>query len=117
MKVIDVKAGQKQRIISQFSNSLRQTYQFSAQPLEEGGEVSGNVEIKGSNFLFPKPARMQYLQSENEVDKGMWDTIYNVYVTPDCDVRISVHSGQVQNLWVYLIIILLVLAFATALIF
>ncbi len=117
MRTIDIKAGDRMCIISQFSNSLSQTYKFSASPKDEGTALSGKVEVKGSNFLFPKPPIVQELQSENEVAKRMWDTIYTVYVTPDVDIRLTLQSGNSNALWVYLIIILIIVAVASALMF
>lgn len=94
MKTIDIKAGQRTRLISRFSNSVPTAYQFKAEALPAAGHlsgpVSGIIEIKGSNWLFPKAAAEQPLQPANAVEKTMWDTFYKVYVTPDTDVRIIV---------------------------
>ena len=117
MKTIHVKAGERKRIIVQFSNSLKQTHNFIAEPVAGNSDPSGLIEIKGSNWLFPKPVIPLDLKRENAVDKGAWDTFYSVYVTPKIDTKITVTSSPVKNIWMYLVIVLVIVAFASALFF
>jgi len=67
--------------------------------------------------LFPKPVIPLDLKRENAVDKGAWDTFYSVYVTPKIDTKITVTSSPVKNIWMYLVIVLVIVAFASALFF
>ena len=113
MKSIDVRAGERTRIIRRFSNSLNVTYRFRAEPLEEGDAVSGTVEVAGSNWIFPKAPTTLALKAENSVAKGMWDTFYSVYVTPDCDVRITFDKSSLGRSMLLLALVALV-AFAAA---
>jgi len=110
MTEITVKAGQRTQIIRRFSNSVPATYRFLAEPVEAGKELCGLVEVKGSAWLFPKPAVTQKLQRENSVKKGAWDTLYSVYVTPDADIKITLSSAPISQLW--LIIALAITAVA-----
>ncbi len=100
------------RIVHKFSNSLQTTYQFEAEPVNAGEELSGIIEINGSNWLFPKPGITQKLLKSNLVAKGMWDTFYSVYVVPDCDVRVTTNGSYVSKMWLYLIIVVAVIAVA-----
>lgn len=117
MKTIHVKAGEKKRIILQFSNSLRQSHNFTAEPIGTDADPSGLIEVKGSNWLLPKPVVPIDLKRENTVDKGAWDTFYSVYVTPETDTKITVTSSPVKNLWLYLVGALIIVAIASSLFF
>ncbi len=115
MKSIDIKAGQRTRIIHMFSNSIPMTLDFRAEAVRKGQQVSGEVEVRGSNWLFPKPPVVQELGEENSVEKGMWDTFYSVYVTPRNDVRIETRTTGGTQIWVFLIIALVLLAVVSSL--
>ncbi|VAW22061.1 hypothetical protein MNBD_ALPHA12-877 [hydrothermal vent metagenome] len=116
MKTIKIRSGERKRIIRQFSNSLQQTFSFSATAVEPNEEVSGIVEIQGSKWLFPKAPTTMDLKRDNMVEKGMWETFYSVYVTPDSDVEITLKPAHINRLWIYMVIVLIVLALASALI-
>jgi len=117
MKTIHVKAGERKRIIVQFSNSLKQTHNFIAEPVGSDSDPSGLIEVKGSNWLFPKPVIPLDLKRENAVDKGAWDTFYSVHVTPKTDTKITITSSKVKNIWIYLIIVLVIVAIASSIFF
>lgn len=116
MKQVIVRAGERTRLFGSFSNSVPATYRFSAEPLVEGEGVSGRVEVKGSTWLFPKPASTQELQAENSVTKGAWDTLYSVYVTPGSDVRITLTSAPVSQLWLIITLAITALAVISSLV-
>ncbi len=117
MKTFDIRAGERKRIIFQFSNSLRQTHNFIAEPVDSDKDPSGLIEVKGSNWLLPKNIVPLDLKRENEVEKGAWDTFYSVYVTPKTDVRVTVTSSPVKNLWIYIVVVLIIVAVASSLLF
>ncbi len=104
MTTVSMKAGERKRVVYRFSNSLQETYHFTATPVNPTDNVSGLVEISGSNWLFPKPSITQDLMSENSVSKGAWDTLYSVYVVPDVDVNISFSGSDQPNLKFLLLI-------------
>lgn len=95
---MEILKGERKRIIRRISNSMQMTYQFEAEPLSAQDKLSGTVEVAGSNWIFPKAAIIQGLESDNSVSKGAWDTFYSVYVTPDCDVSISINQSRISQL-------------------
>ncbi len=116
MTTLEIKAGERKRIIRKFSSSIVATYKFSVEPVNPSEDISGTVEIKGSNWLFPKPAETQELQQQNSVEKGMWDTFYSVFVTPDVDVNISMPKSGIGYLWIYIAIAVFITIFAAGLV-
>ena len=102
MKIIEVKAGERKRIIRRLSSSMQKTYHFAAEPLVEGQALSGTIEVKGSRWIFPKPMIKQKLEENNSVEKGVWDTIYSVYVIPECDIKIMFIDARLRNIAIYL---------------
>ena len=116
MKTIHVQAGQPTKIIGKFSNSIATTYQFTATSESAIQSLSGTIDIRGSNWIFPKPATTQSLQVENTVSKSMWDTFFSVYVTSDQDVRITLENGQMNKSWVIIALAIGVTAAAASLV-
>ncbi len=112
MKIIEIKAGERRRIIRSFSNSMQKTYHFRAEPLGAGEELSGIVEVRGSRWLFPKPPFRQKLEEENSVDKGMWDSLFSVFVIPDCDVKITMAGSRFMNRLIYIAMASVIIAIA-----
>ncbi len=112
MATIKIKAGERARIIRRFSSSIVATYKFSADPVDSCDDLSGNVEVKGSRWLFPKPAETQKLGRQNSVNKGMWDTFYSIYVVPDVDVYITLPKFGIRSLWIYTALVVLIFVFA-----
>ena len=117
MKIIEVKAGERRRIIRSFSNSTQKTYHFRAEALNEGDELSGTIEVRGSRWLFPKPPVTRKLEAENSVDKGMWDTLFSVFVIPDCDVKITMTGSHFMNLLIYIAMASVIVAIAGLVLF
>ncbi len=111
-----VRQGERTKILSKFSNSLDMTYRFRAEPVSPTDRLSGTVDVKGSNWILPKPAVAQPLTHENEVHKGMWDTFYSVYVEPDCDVTITWDASSLGGNTRLIILIALVVAAALSVI-
>ncbi len=116
MKTVSIKAGERKRVIYRFSNSLQETYHFNAEPIALNDELSGVVQISGSNWLFPKPSTNKKLMGENSVSKGTWDTIYSVYVVPDVDVNITSSGSEMPN-FKFLLLIAGIIVLAGASIF
>lgn len=100
MKTVKIKAGERKKIISKFSDSLARSYHFSAQSADDAA-LSGRIEVQGSQWLLPKNPVFLDLTSNNQVDKGAWDTIYKVYVIPDIDVEISLQGAAPRKWWFY----------------
>ena len=47
----------------------------------------------------------------------MWDIFYSVYATPKQDTKITIATPLIQNLWLYIIIVLVIIAVASSLFF
>lgn len=110
--IIEIRAGERCRIIRRFSNSLSMTYSFRAESMKAGEPLSGKIEIAGSKWLFPKAPQTQALKRDNSVSKTVWDTFYSVYVTPDVDARIMLERSRILNLLPLLITAILITAVA-----
>ena len=109
MKEIQIAAGCKTRIIRRRFSSLATTYTFAAVPTHQGTSLTGTVEIKGSNWIFPKSVKRIPLQSSNTVMAGVWDTFFSVDVIPEVDVVITVPSKSFGKwLWVVGLIVVVV---------
>lgn len=106
MKTIRAKAGQATKILSKFSNSISTNYSFSASAVTDENDVSGSIEVKGSNWIFPKPSTIQPLKANNTVTKTMWDVFFSVHITPNQDVNVELEGGQMK--WPLLIAVLVV---------
>ena len=96
MKDIEVRRGERRRIIHRFSSSLSQTFSFDVKPLVGSRPVSGTVEVKGSRWLFRKEAVVLELKSPMTVHKGFWDTLFSVFITPDQDVKVTLERPRLS---------------------
>lgn len=96
MKEVVVRRGERCRVIHRFSSSLSQTFSFEVEPVAGPGPVSGTVEVKGSRWLFRKDPVVLELQPTMTVRKGFWDTLYSVFVTPDQDVKVTLHRARLS---------------------
>lgn len=106
--------GARTRVIYAFSNSMDMTYRFTAEPVTPGEAVTGTVEVRGSSWIFPKPPRTQTLVQDNQVHKGVWDTMYSVHVIPDCDVTITREGSSFGDISRLLILVSIVITAAVA---
>ncbi len=96
MRELVVAKGERQRVLHMLFDSIPQKVGFTAEPVAEGGSLSGTVEVQGSRWLFRKPPSPHALAAENVFDKSMWDSRYAIYVTPDEDVRIRFETRHVR---------------------
>ncbi len=110
MKVVEVRAGERRRIISALSSSMPTTYRFRAETDE--GEPSGTIEVQGSNWVFPKAPVTTDLEADNVVDKGVWDTKFSITVIPDVDVRITIERRSTRSVGVFVAVIGVIVALA-----
>jgi hypothetical protein len=119
MAEILIRAGERRRIVHLVSDSIPQQVRFEASAVaggRDGGEVSGQVEVAGSRWLFRKPPQRLPLRRENLVRKGMWDTLFSIYVTPDQDTRIVLRSRLfTAGMLLWVLVVVLVLGIAGAL--
>ena len=76
------------------------------------GDLAGSVEIKGSNWIFPKAIERLPLQPTNTFTASVLDTFFSVYVIPEVDIVISLPSKSFGGLlWLIgLVVVIVVLA-------
>lgn len=115
MKEIQITAGCKTRIIRRQFSSLSTVYTFKVIPTIQDSYLAGTVEIKGSDWIFPKPAQRIPLQSSNTVVAGVWDTFFSVYVLPEVDVVVTMPSKSFGGLLWLMGLALVVVVVAIAL--
>lgn len=84
------------RVIRRGFSSLPQVFEFTASA-EQGGEVSGTVERVGSRWILGRTNTSFPLRSHNEVRKGYWDTIFEVFVTSDTAIRVAVTRPRLTH--------------------
>ena len=87
-KTIRLKAGESTQIINRNFSSIPMEYMFTATAVT-GGDPFGEIEIRGSNWIFPKQPQTRPLQRQNSVKAGYWDTFFRVTVTADTDLELS----------------------------
>jgi hypothetical protein len=118
MRQYTIAAGERKRILHLYSDSIPTTIKFRAEPLAGNQPVTGQIEVSGSKWLFAKPSTFQPLEANNGVPKGMWDTNFSLYVTPDQDCQITFDSRHLGAKLLFIIIgIVLLLGIAGPLFF
>ncbi|RZM79653.1 hypothetical protein [Leptolyngbya iicbica] len=100
-KQIYLQAGETTVIYRRNFSSVPTQIRFEA-IATDGTSPSGTVEIRGSQWIFPKPPQQQPLQAMNTVEAGFWDTFFAIAVTADTDLIITRSKGQTGSgfLWV-----------------
>lgn len=87
MRDLTLKAGRRSRILWIFSGSIPTTVRFRAAALDDA-PVSGVVELFRRQWLDPETTHHP-LGGRNVFSKGFSDADFRIYVTPDCDCRIT----------------------------
>lgn len=115
MKEIQIAAGHKTRIIRRQFSSLATTYTFEVVPANPNDGLVGTLEVKGSDWIFPKAAKRVPLQPNNRVTAGVWDTFFSVYVIPEVDVVVTLPSKSWGSLLWLIGLVVVVIAVAISL--
>lgn len=87
-KIIRLKAEEKATIYQRNLSSVPMDIRFDAVALD-GSQPRGEVEVRGSYWVFSKPALTQPLQPQNSVHAGFWDTFFSIRVTAYSDIEIT----------------------------
>lgn len=90
---------ERTRILHILSDSIPQAVRFTAVPVQGDGGPAGCIEVERSMLLIAGRKEEHQLQSENALRKGMFDTAYAVFVTPDEDTRIVFQSRHFTKRW------------------
>ncbi|HEC12846.1 MAG TPA: hypothetical protein ENI80_06285 [Acidiferrobacteraceae bacterium] len=116
-KTIYLYPGRRIKIFSRSFSSMPLDYVFEAHALHAKDSLSGKVEIRGSQWLMPKPPHIQPLGEYNEAYAGMWDTFFSIYVTADTETEIVIPHRRFGSLkWIVAVVIIVVLLVATVLV-
>ncbi|NJN22721.1 MAG: hypothetical protein HC812_18045 [Leptolyngbya sp. RL_3_1] len=86
-------------------------FRFHASALD-GGKPQGEVEICGSNWIFPKPPVTQPLKADNVVHAGFWDTFFTVTVTAHGAIEIATPNrhANVSRWMIWAVVLIIVVA-------
>ncbi|MBL4875627.1 MAG: hypothetical protein JKY10_03915 [Cohaesibacteraceae bacterium] len=50
---MEILKGERKRVLRRFSNSMQMTYHFTVNPINSSDLLTGQVEVSGSNWIFP----------------------------------------------------------------
>lgn len=114
-KTIRLNAQETATIYRRNLSSVPMDIHFDAAALD-GGQPMGEIEIRGSQWVFPKPALMQSLQAQNTVHAGFWDTFFSIRVTAHTNIEIT-FPGQAFDLSRWLIWAIAILVTVAILLF
>jgi len=87
MVEIEVAANTGTRIYRRYGNGLPAHVPFD---VASSAPVSGTIEVEGS--LFGRNREPADLQASNVVAKGFWDSKFSIWVTPDNDATVTLHT-------------------------
>jgi len=110
-RTLAISAGARTRLFRRRFSSLPQTIKFDAD------ESGGVVERVGSRWIMGRTRSTSPLQLHNEVHKGYWDTFFDIYVTPDRPVRVTIDRPRLARRLLITSLALVVVAIAAALAF
>lgn len=96
-QVIPIRSAEKATIFRRSFSSVPMTYRFDAAAVD-GEAVQGEVEVRGSSWIFRKPPTTQPLRTSNAVRAGYWDTFFEVSVRAHQDLEVSVPKRDTGSL-------------------
>jgi hypothetical protein len=116
-KTIQLKPGKTAKIFQRNLSSVPMDFHFHASALD-GGKPQGEVEIRGSNWIFPKPPITQPLEANNAVHAGFWDTFFSVTVIAHGEIEITTPNRHTSiNRWIiWAVVVTVILAVAIVLV-
>ena len=100
-KQIHLKAGKTTVIYRRNFSSVPAQLHFEA-IAANGHPPEGTIEIRGSQWIFPKSPQQQPLQVMNIVEAGFWDTFFAIVVTADTDLTITCSNRQAGGGWLWI---------------
>ena len=113
---IRLHAREKATILSRRFSSLPMAYHFQARAIE-GTSPDGEVEIRGSHWIFRKPPSTQPLQEDNVVRAGFWDSFFSVVVIAHADIEVTYPNRHLRGSWWFVSGVVLVILAALAIFF
>lgn len=88
MRQITIPAGQRTLIYRRRFSSIPQQVEFTATA------AGGTVERVGSRWILGRTHDSVPLVEHNSVRKGYWDTFFEIFVTPDREVTVTVPRAR-----------------------
>jgi hypothetical protein len=96
-RVTTIDAGRRVRVARRRFNSVPSEFEFTVDPVRLGDRVSGTVERVGSRWILGRTVDRFPLEPVVRIHKGFWDTLFDVYVTPDVDVNVTAHRATLRS--------------------
>ena len=116
-ETIRLRSGEKATIFTRSLSSVPMSYHFQATALDEG-TLDGEVEIRGSRWIFRTPPSTQRLQIHNIVRAGFWDTFFSVSVIAHSDMEVTIPTRSPHGMrWIVWLAALVLLMAALAVFF
>ena len=110
---IEIRAGEQKKIFSRFSSSIPETVVFDVEPVNAGESLQGMVEVRGSSIIIPRKPVAHPLEVHNEIEKGMVDSNFAIWVLPEVDVRVTMEgSASMRLFWLIIIAAMVTVAIA-----
>lgn len=89
---MEIKAGERKRIIHRVSSSIPATFQVEVRAHKPDARLAGNVAIEKSIVFIDKKTERLPLTDSFTLNKGFFDGFYTVYVESDEDITVTVNG-------------------------
>jgi len=83
-----VAAGERSLVVRRRFSSVPLVFDIDVAAVD-GTPPTGTLERSGSRWIFGRTKALVPLGARNRVVKGFWDTFFDVYVTPDRAVTVT----------------------------
>jgi hypothetical protein len=91
-----VAAGERSLIVRRRFSSIPLVFNIDIASVD-GTPPTGTVERVGSRWIFGRTRMLVPLGARNRVEKGFWDTFFDVYVIPDRPVQVTMGRTRTSN--------------------
>jgi len=108
-------AGTRTRVFSRRFSGIPQAFGFDAVGVD-GAAPAGTVERVGSRWVFGRTREVLPLRERNTLRKGYWDAFFDVYVTPEAPVRITMTRTPTHRRLIWTLAAVVVIAAAAILV-
>ncbi len=115
-KTISLQSGEKATLFTRSLSSVPMSYHFQA-TARDVNTLDGDIEIRGSRWVFRTPPSTQRLQAHNVVHAGVWDTFFSVSVIARCDMDVTIPTRRSHSMRWIVWLAVLVLLMAAAVVF
>ncbi len=88
MRQITIPAGQRTLVYRRRFSSIPQQIEFTS------SSPGGTVERVGSRWILGRTHESLPLAERNSVRKGYWDTFFEIFVTPEREVTVTVPRAR-----------------------